>query len=219
MYRKSEAGAVNPLVVSNALLAILVIAFGSVMVWAYINYQDQKNNVDAKIAVAVTDAKKAQTEADLKDFTEREKSPTKQFIGPDDLGHVSFKYPKTWSAYINKTTNSSFEAYLHPDVVPPVGSNNSGGSQYALRVIINTAAYEKTLDSYLSLVKKGELRSSSVTVSGLSGVRLDGNFTKTLKGSMVVFKIRDKSLMVATDAEVFTGDFNNIILPSLSFNP
>jgi hypothetical protein len=215
MYKKSEAGAVNPLVVSNALLAILVIVFGSIMVWAYINYQDQKNNVDAKIGVAVADAKKVQSATDLKDFTEREKSPYKQFVGPDDLGHVTFTYPKTWSAYVASSTSSGFSAYLHPNVVPTV----SPSTQYALRVSIQTAAYERTLDGYQSLVKKGDLRSSSVTVSGLSGVRLDGNFSKTLKGSMVIFKIRDKSLMIATDAEIFQGDFDKVIIPSLSFNP
>jgi hypothetical protein len=215
MYRKSEAGAVNPLVVSNALLAVLVIAFGSAMVWAYVNYQDQKNNVDAKVEVAVADAKKTQSAVDLKDFTEREKLPTKQFVGPDDLGHVTFQYPKTWSAYVDKSTSSSFAAYLHPNVVPTV----SNTTQYALRVSIETAAYERTLDSYQSLVKKGELRSSSVTVSGLSGVRLDGNFSKTLQGSMVIFKIRDKSLMIATDAKAFQNDFDKTVLPSLSFNP
>ena len=215
MYRKSEAGAVNPLVVSNALLAVLVIAFGSAMVWAYINYQDQKNNVDAKVEVAVADAKKAQADTDLKDFTEREKSPYKGFVGPDDLGHVTFQYPKTWSAYVAKSSSGSYAAYLHPDVVPTV----SNGTQYALRVSIETAAYERTLDGFQSLVKKGELRSSSVTVSGLSGVRLDGNFSKTLQGSMVIFKIRDKSLMIATDAKVFQNDFDKVVLPSLSFNP
>jgi hypothetical protein len=215
MYRKSEAGAVNPLAVSNALLAILVIAFGSAGVWAFVNYQDQKNNVDAKIDVAVTAAKKEQTEKDNKDFVEREKSPFKQFVGPDDLGHLTFQYPKTWSAYVAKSASSSYEAYLHPNVVPTV--NNS--TQYALRIVIETAAYDRTLDSFQSLVKKGELKSSIVTISGLSGVRLDGNFSKTLQGSMVIFKIRDKSLMIATDAKVFQGDFDNVILPSLSFNP
>jgi hypothetical protein len=100
-------------------------------------------------------------------------------------------------------------------VVPIV----AGGTQYALRVSIETAAYERTLDSFQSLVKRGDLKSSSVTVSGLSGVRLDGNFSKTLQGSMVIFKIRDKSLMIATDAKVFQNDFDKVILPSLSFNP
>ena len=62
---RAQEGSVNPLVISNVLLAVLTIAFGSLMVWAYVNYQDQKNNVDAKVDVAVSAAKKE--EADVKE--------------------------------------------------------------------------------------------------------------------------------------------------------
>lgn len=211
-----EAGAVNPLVVSNVILAILAIALGSVMVWALINYNDQKTNVDSKVEKAVTQAKKDQTTADEKDFLEREKSPYDRYVGPDDLGRVSFNYPKTWSGHVNKDpANGELEAYFHPGVVPFVTT----GQQFALEVKVTRRIYEQFLKQYESNVKRGELKSTPVVINGFSGIRLDGKFTQQIEGSMVVFKLRDKTLSVATDAATFRGDFDNIILKSLDFNP
>lgn len=214
--RSREAGAVNPLVVSNVLLAVLAIALGSVMVWALINYNDQKVNVDSKIEKAVTQAKKDQTANDEKDFLEREKSPYDRYAGPDDLGRVSFNYPKTWSGHVNKDpSGGELEAYFHPGVVPFVAS----GQQFALEVKVTRRLYEQFLKQYESYVKRGDLKSTPVVINGFSGIRLDGKFSQQIEGSMVVFKLRDKTLTVATDAATFRGDFDNIILKSLNFNP
>lgn len=214
--RSNERGAVNPLVVSNVLLAILAIALGSVMVWALINYNDQKVNVDSKIESAVTQAKKDQTAVNEKDFLEREKSPYDRYVGPDDLGRVSFNYPKTWSGHINKDpAQGELDAYFHPGIVPFVTT----GQQFALEVKVNERLYEQFLKQYESYVKRGDLKSTPVVINGFSGIRLDGKFSTKIEGSMVIFKLRDKTLTVATDAATFRGDFDNIILKSLDFNP
>jgi hypothetical protein len=216
MNYSRETGAVNPLVISNVLLAVLSIALGSVMVWALINYNDQKVNVDSKIEHAVTDAKKAQTSEDEKAFIEREKAPYVQYVGPDDLGRVTFNYPKTWSAYVGKAASTGeLGVYLHPGVVPFIAS----GQQFAIELKIVKNSYEQTLKSYEMLVKKGDLRSAPIVVNGFNGVRLDGKFSKDIEGSMVLFKVRDKTLSIATDAATFRSDFDNIILKSLDFNP
>lgn len=205
----------NPLVVSNVLLAVLAIGFGSVMVWALVNYFDQKDNVDAKIAVAVSAAKKEQLSEDEKAFLEREKAPYEQYVGPDDLGRVTFNYPKTWSVYQAKVDGSGMEAYLHPKTVPSV----SQGQQFAVEVKVLDRSNDQVLRTYESLVKKGDLKSSQVVVNGFSAIRLDGAFSKEIKGSMVMFKVRDKTLVLATDAETFRSDFDNIVLKSLDYNP
>lgn len=210
-----EYGSVNPLVISNVLLAVLAIAFGSVMIWAYINYQDQKNNVDSKVAVAVAAGKKEQSTEDEKDFIEREKSPYEQYVGSDDLGRVTFNYPKTWSVYQAKVADNSMETYLHPGVVPTVAN----GQQFATEVKVIDRSTDQILKTYDNLVKKGDLKSSQVVVNGFPGTRLDGKFTEKITGSMVIFKLRDKTLTLATDADTFKTDFDNVILKSLDFNP
>lgn len=215
LMNKNEAGAVSGAMILTIVLTLLVLLFGSVMIWALVNYNDAKNNLDAKVEVAVAEAKKVQSEADEKKFIEREKEPLQPFVSPDDLGGVTFNYPKTWSAYIDKSSNGSFEAYLQPKVVHPLTARQP----YALRVTIETRPYDQILNSYASQVKKGDLRSTPVTVNGFSGNRLDGKFSKDINGAMVLFKVRDKTLRVYTESQSYLNDFNTIILKDLKFNP
>ncbi len=101
------------------------------------------------------------------------------------------------------------------NVVPPIIK----GQKFALRMTIDPQPYEKVLEKYESVIKKGGLRSSTVQVSGYNGNRLDGNFDDETKGAAVVFKVRDKTLILQTDSEQFVPDFDSIILKSLSFQP
>ncbi len=216
MIRNDERGEVNPLLLISIVLTILVLGLGSFGIWSYVNYSDQKNNVDQKISAAVADAKRQQTSDDQASFAEQEKQPTRQFIGPDDLGRVQVNYPKTWSVYVDKdgSGTNNYEAYFAAGVVPPIDSK----TPYALRITVENKTYDDVLKAFQDTVKKGDLKSSPVTLQGQTGTRLDGNFSKTVSGSMVLFKVRDKTLEVYTQSPTFASDYNNIILPSLIFN-
>jgi hypothetical protein len=211
-----QRGEVNPLLLISIVLTILVLGLGSFSIWAYVNYTDQKNNVDQKISAAVADAKRQQGNDDEAKFAEREKQPTRQFVGPDDLGRVQVNYPKTWSVYVDKdgSGNNNYEAYFAAGVVPPI----TGKTPYALRITVENKTYDEVIKAYQETVKKGDLKSSPVTLQGQTGTRLDGNFSKTVSGSMVLFKVRDKTLEVYTQSPTFQPDYDNIILPSLIFN-
>ena len=210
-----EIGAVHPLVIATAVLGVLTVSFGGVGVWAYMNYLDQKNNTDAKIASAVEQAEAVQAQELEKAFVEREKKPFRQFVGPDDLGRVTFDYPKTWSVHVAANEGNTYEAYLNPGVVPPISRDQA----YATRVIIQDRGYDTVLKSYDGFVRRGDLKSSPVKVNGADAIRLDGTFQNDIKGSAVILKVRDKALTLFTDAESFQKDFNTIILKSLKFNP
>jgi hypothetical protein len=216
MIRNDQRGEVNPLLLISIVLTILVLGLGSFSIWAYVNYTDQKNNVDQKISAAVADAKRQQISDDEAKFAEREKQPTRQFVGPDDLGRVQVNYPKTWSVYVDKdgSSNTNYEAYLAAGTVPPIVSK----TPYALRITVENKSYEDVLRAYQDVVKKGDLKSTAVTLQGQAGTRLDGKFSTTVSGSMVLFKVRDKTLEVYTQSPTFASDYNNIILPSLIFN-
>ncbi len=196
----------------SVFLLVGSLAFG---VWSFVNYLDQKQDVDIKISKAVDAAKKEQADADEIKRQESLKVPNLVFYGPSDYGRVTFNYPKTWSTYVSKDGSSggSFEAYLNPVAVPPITS----GQLFALRVVIKTEDYDKALTSYSSLVKSGKLESSAVSADGSNGTRFDGNFSDNLRGSLVIFKIRDKTLTIRTDANTFTEDFNAIV-SSIEFN-
>ncbi len=214
MKTSPESGAVNPLLISNLLTGLMVLVLTGATIWLFMGYTDYKSNSDQKVATAVATAKKEQQALDEKSFLEKEKLPTRTYTGPADLGSVSFQYPRTWSVYVGRQV-AGLEVYLHPDVVPPL----SNAQPFAARIVVENRPYETVLRAYDGLVKKGNLRSNPVTVEGFSGIRLDGVFSKEREGSAVVFKVRDKTLTVATDASAYRGDFDNTILKSLKFNP
>lgn len=215
--RLNTRGAINGQLVAIIGLLLLVVALSGVSAWLYVQYDEQKTNVDSKIALAKAAATKEQADKDALQFEAAEKEPNREFAGPDDYGHVTFKYPKTWSVYVDSDTSTGankFEAYLNPIVVPPI---NTQPALFALRVTIENIPYDRALDTYRSGIKKGDLTSTPISTNGHDGTRLDGAFNKNLRGSAVLFKIRDKTLTIQTDADTFKPDFENII-ETIDFN-
>lgn len=216
MYlRKHEQGGVSGSLIAIIGLTLLVVVAGSLAIWAYLNYNEQKTNVDGKVELAVAQAKKEQADEDEAKFAEREKEPNREFVGPDDFGRLTFDYPKTWSVYVARDGSSGnrYEAYLNPVTVPPVSSSQ----QFSLRVLIEQKDYDEVVRSYESRVEDGELRSSATSSMGHNGTRLDGNFTKDIRGSAVIYKIRDRTVTLRSDADTFKPDFNKLI-KTIDFN-
>lgn len=212
----SEQGSANPLLVASVILGGLAAVFAGGLIWIYGSYLDARDNVDKKVAVAVTQAKKEQSAEEAKKYEELRKQPYDQLQGPSDLGAVTLNYPNTWSVYVAKSgKEGQYEAYLHPGTVPAVVQSQA----YATRVLVTRQGYEAAVSTYRDAVNKGTLRSTSVTVNGFTGVRFDGSFNEHRKGSVVLFKVRDKTLTLATDSEAFLGDFNDVVLKSIDFNP
>lgn len=215
MTTVQQRGSTNTWLIVAIATIITTIILGAGLVWALINYFDQKNNVDTKVSAAVAEARKEQADADEAKFLEREKDPNRQFVGPEDYGRVSFDYPKTWSVYVEKDASSggTYLAYLNPIAVPPVTST----TQLALRVSIETADYDREISAFSKAVTAGELKSSTITLDGLSGTRLDGSFSDDIRGSAVIFRIRDKVVTIRTDAQTFQADFDKLI-QTITFN-
>ena len=212
---KQEHGGVSASLIVIIILGVLFLAAGSAAIWSYVNYNEQKTNVDGKIKLAVAEAEKKQSDIEAEKFAERDKQPNREFVGPDDYGRLTFNYPKTWSVYVAKdvTEGGDYLAFLNPVTVPPVNDKQ----QYALRVTIEQDDYDRVVKSYDARVKKGDLRSGVVTTNGNTGIRFDGNFTKHIRGSAVIFKVRDKTVTLRTDADTFKPDFENIV-KTINFN-
>lgn len=214
-------GAINGPIIAITALAILVIGFGAFGIWSYIQYSTVKADVDGQIADAAAKAAKEQNEIDEKKFAEREKQPMRQFAGLDDYGRLTFDYPKTWSAYqatdVSKGGGATYEAYLNPILVPPVTLANKNSMKYALRVTIEQRLYDDIIKTYSARIKKGDLQSSAWTNGEYSGTMLVGNFTKDIRGRAVVMKMRDRTLTVRTDADVFKDDYEALI-KTIKFN-
>lgn len=208
-YRNhSERGAVSGLLVAVIALGVLVLGVGSFAIWAFVAYTDAQSGVDDKIAIAVAQAKEEKGNDDEAKFAERAKQPTLTFTAPDDYCGLTFQYPKTWSVYESEqiTNGGDFKAYLNPGVVPPI----SASQQFALRVTIEQKDYDNVLAQYSNLVQKGDLKQSTFSSQGKQGARLTGNFSKNIRGDAVIFRCRDKTITVQTDADTFKSDFESV---------
>ncbi len=218
--RTPESG-FSPLAVPFGLsvfFLVVAIVFGS---WAYMQMLDYKNNSDAKVAVAVAQAKLDEDKVKDAAFAQAEKQPLTTYQGPSAYGSVSVSYPKTWSAYVIDTRSSSpyVDGYFNPSTVPDVNGSNS---VFALRVQVVQDAYSDVVANFSSLVRNGKVAVSPYAVpkvSNVIGVRVDGQLTQKTNGSMIILPLRNTTLKVWTEAPQFENDLNTNILPNLTFRP
>jgi hypothetical protein len=206
---KNEQGAISGLLIAVIGLSVLVLGLGSFGIWAYVAYNDASSAVQDKIDIAVAQAKEEKGNDDDAKYAEREKQPTDTFKAPDDYCSLSFQYPKTWSVYESEqiTNGGDFKAYLNPGVVPPI----SNSEQFALRVTIEQKDYDSVVSQYDQQVTKGDLQQSTTSSQGNQGTRLTGNFSKDIRGDAVIYRCRDKTITVQTDADTFKSDFQTLI--------
>jgi len=203
------------------LVASLV--FGA---WAAKGMMDYKNNSDKKAAAAVDAAKKTQAAQLQAQFDEQNKSPNKTFHGSPTYGSVSFNYPKTWSAYVDTSnTSEPINAYFHPGEVPGTQTKTA----YALRLELVSTDYAQVVQQFSSGITTGKTTSVAYLPPKLNGVAnvqpgtlFSGQINsqdQTQRGTLLVIKVRDKTLEISTQSNDYLADFNNTILPSLSFAP
>jgi len=219
-WKSDERGAVNPFLIGMIIFALLAIGLGGAFFWAFSQMNDYKNNSDQKVAVAVAAAKTEQQKQLQAQFNEDYKKPFLTFQSSSDFGSVSFQYPRTWSQYIAKNSDS-LQVYFYPVAVPPIDVK----TPFALRVTVTNQDYASVLNNYQSLVKSGKLSATTLTIgktdtfAGYQGTRIDGQFSATINGSVAIFQIRTTTLQIFTDSSDYLNDFNNTILPSLKFQP
>ena len=208
---KSNANLVKTVVI--IFLSLLLVGSLFLAYYFYNEYKVASTDIDAQVAAVVLSREKEITNKLEDEFAEREKTPYRTFGGPTDYGALSFKYPKTWSAYIAKDASNggNFEAILHPDQVV------SGSEPYALHVTIESTPFESVANRYNGDVSKGNLTSSVISINGTDANRYDGTVSRDLVGSILILKIRDKTVTLQTDAEIYREDFNNII-KTITFN-
>lgn len=193
-----------------AFLAIIAIVFVILFVMKLIETQnliaDQDSRIDAAVAIAVAD----NTEKLNAEFEIARKDPYREFLGPEDYGSLSFKYPQTWSVYIakNAANGGDFEAYLNPVEVEAPNANTIN----ALRVTIRDNSIESVVQAYEGLVKSGRLAFSTRQVGGVTANLYVGQLPSgNLQGAVCLFKLRDKTVIMQTDASVFLEEFNRLL--------
>jgi hypothetical protein len=221
--RWSQRGEINVLLIPVILLVLLLTTAVSFGYWAFMGREDYKNNTEQKIAAAVEVAKRDEGIAKDRAFAEQEKSPLATYTGPSAFGSISVAYPKTWSVYINSLSSGTqpLDAYFNPRVVQSVTDQSVA---HALRIQVLPQSYSTIVTSIEAQVKSKQVKAAAYAfpkVPSVVGIRADGlvNPGKKTSGSMIVMPLRDKTIKIWTENTQYQGDFDNIILPNLSFVP
>lgn len=202
-------------------LSLVSMTFIGLFIWMYVQYNDARTDVDGQIADAVVKAVDENTTKLEGEFAEREKYPFRTFAGPADYGELAFEYPKTWSVYVasDARNGGDFEAYFNPVEVNEVSNDEIA----ALRVKILDTAFDEVARKYQSELEgdDAKLRVESVTIgqnNDISASRYTGILPDTeFNGYVVLFKIRDKTVVMQSDSVLFEGDYNTL-LSTVRFN-
>ena len=200
-------------------LGVIALALGILFAMKLKDYNELSSDVDGKIALATADAVDENTTKLENEFAEREKSPLRDFTGPEDYGALSFTYPKTWSLYVSADASKGgdYVAYFNPIQIDAV---NSKDSLFALRLTITTKSFESVVASYQAQMsaKDANLSMDTITINDSVANRYTGTIPGTeFNGYIVVIKIRDKTVILQTDSYLFESDYNKL-LESIKFN-
>lgn len=214
-YLHRQRGAVSGLLVTVITLGVLLLGVGSFAIWAFVSYNEAESDVQGRVDVAVAKAREAKAEEMEEKFAEKEQQPNLTFSAPSEYCGLRFNYPKTWSVHESEeiANGGTYKAYLNPKVIPPISPTR----QFALRVTIEQKDYDAVLAQYQNLVQKGDLKRSDQSSQGNSGSRLTGNFSRNIRGDAVLFRCRDKTITIRTDADTFKNNFEAIIR-TIDFN-
>ncbi len=191
------------------IVTIVAVVFAWLYIQKYIEWDAISANMDAQISTEVAIKVAENTTKMEAEFAEREKFPYENFMGPADYGSFSFQYPRTWSVYIAKdaVNGGDFEAYLNPKEVNPVSNSTIN----ALRVRIRDTSFDSVVKSYESSLKNGKLTLRTETVGGVLANIYAGEISNNMRGAVMLLKLRDKTVLLQTDSEIFLDDFYRIL--------
>lgn len=200
------------------ILFLVSATFIGLFIWINSQYIDVSTDVEGQIAEAEAKARHEQEEKDLAQYAEDEKYPLRSFVGPVNYGQLSFEYPKTWSVYVaaDASKGGDYNAYFNPLVVDAVSPTTVN----ALRLTIRNLPFDNVVAEYQGAVaiEGAGLSVEAVTVNGTTAQRYTGKIPGTeFTGVIVVFGIRDKTVILRTDAMPFVNDFD-ALLSTVQFN-
>ncbi len=200
--------------VALAVLAVIAIAFGTLALLKISDYNKLSQDFDTKLSKSVTEKVDSELTKIEAEYNTKYNQPYNEFVGPEDYGRVTFKYPRTWSVYVASDVNSdkNYMVYFNPDKVLPTGKKNV----YALTFEIVSDSYENTTAKYSN--SKNNMRAESLTISGSPAIYYTGVLPgTTFEGAVVVLKNRDKAVVFKTYDAAFIPAFNELI-ESITFN-
>ena len=196
-------------------VSLIAVTFIGLFIFMYVNWRNASTDVEGQIEKAVATAEYNLTAKLEAQFEEKEKYPLKTFTGPSDFGSLTFEYPKTWSLYVpdDASRAQDYHAYFNPVQVNVVNDR----TVMALRVSILNSMTDEVKKRFVGRIEDGKLKVTQQVVNNANVDIYTGELDSELQGIFAVFKIRDKTAIIQTDAMIFENDFYTI-LKSIKFN-
>ncbi|MDL2363362.1 MAG: hypothetical protein QFB86_03200 [Patescibacteria group bacterium] len=225
MIQNNERGAVSGVAISLVLTVLLLVGAIGFAAWAFTSRQDYKSNTDEKISKAVTIAKQEESSAKDKQFIEDEKQPLRAYKGPEAYGSIALSYPKTWSGYVDDSGKAAtvIDGFFSPNIVP---STADPANVFALRLQVVDQPYSQVAKNLAqSLESSSDGPAPNITAYSLPkmpkvvGIKIIGTLPNQKQGVMVVLPLRSQTIQIWSETGQFTPDFENSILPNLSYSP
>lgn len=192
------------------ILGFLVIALGALAGWGLFKYHQERTTVQEQVDAAVQEAKQEQKKADEARFKEERKKPFRTYTAPDVFGAITLSFPKNWNVHVEDSTsgNTLIDLTMHPKLIREQQGNDI---PRAFRMQLVNRLFEDATKSYRRDTERGDLQANTVTVSGIEGVRYEGNIRDEYDGSLVALPYRDKTILMWTESRKFESDFNTVL--------
>ncbi|MDQ5963761.1 MAG: hypothetical protein QG629_844 [Patescibacteria group bacterium] len=219
-YVDRERGAAAGVILGFVSLGGLLLVFVALSAWAISERTTYKSKSDELVAAAVEKNTTEVTAKLEKDFADKEKSPYRTFVGPEEYGSIRIGYPKTWSVYTESGGSSqSLDLYMDPGVVRGSGGNDA---VYALRTQVTSQSYADVLQQFTSGASNGATKVAPYKLPSnekIIGSRIEGVLENQKKGTMIVLPLRDRAIKIWTETDAGKADFDTVILKNLTLVP
>jgi hypothetical protein len=217
----NQNGEIN-LTIPFYVVAVLFVASLIFAIWAFSGRQNYKNNADQLVSSAVSLGDQQQLASDSKKFALEAEQPLIQYDGPEAYGSLIVNYPKTWSSYVGTSGSGGYpvDGYFFPGTLPSV--NDSDSTNFALRVQVENTNYNNILTQYSQQQLAGTVTVAPYSLPKLPsvvGVKIVGKLLMGKQGTLVILPLRSEAVEIWTEGTQYLNDFNNNILPNLSFSP
>lgn len=216
-FTPSQRGEVNLLVVATAVLGVFVLLFAGLFINSYMKAQNATKNLNAQKVTAYKAGQEAgasaQKVSDAAATKAAAQNPFRAYVAPTAFGQFTIKFPKIWSSSVaeNLTGTTQVDLIATPEFIKVVSDKSVN---YALRVTLVNNTYEQTRTSYDQQVKNKKAKSTPTKVSGIDGIRFEGQYAQGKTGIAVLVPVRDKTMVFTTENTKYQPEFETTLTQS-----
>lgn len=205
----SGGGPSKIMIILIVLLGLGAMGFGIMAIMFYSQDQQVIRKADSVKAQAVQAAEKVQKTADDVAYAKASETPFRAYTSPVADGSFVINFPKNWSGWVDEeTSGNNVNLILNPDFVRMSGGVNSLAGCVVKLVQQQSTQY---MSQFASYIQQGQMHQAGITVSGIQGFDLTGQFSDNRTTRMVVVPVRDKVLVFTNENAKYSTEFNEIL--------